>query len=214
MGAHVVATRLGVVECVLHRRANSAFHVGRDVGADVGARTDTGQRHRQVRLALPPVAQIDRLVQPVLGVREPALVNDESRVHVTAAHGVQNAIVAHLDHIVELRRGKTEQAIRGGFATGNRHAPTHGIGQRHRRARDDERTHAVPECRATAEQAIAVAHGGESPDAEFGEIELAIVRASVQLFDVEQHRHNAHGRVDEPEREWRTYRWGRASSRR
>ena len=118
-----------MIEGILHRRANGAFHFGHDVGAQVGACTDAGQRHRQIGVAFPPVAEINRLVQPVLGVGESALVNDEPRVHVTAAHGLQNAIVAHLDDLLELRRGETQQSIRGGFATGDRHRAAHGLGQ-------------------------------------------------------------------------------------
>ena len=56
----------------------------------------------------------------------------------------------------------------------------------------------MPERRTAAQQAIAIADGRERAHAQLGQVELARVRAAIQLLDVEEHRANPEGRVGEP----------------
>ena len=69
------------------------------------------------------------------------------------------------------------------------------------RAGHDEWADAMPERRAAAQQAIAVADGRKRADAQLGQVELARVRAAIQLLDVEQHRPDPERRVHEPVRQ-------------
>ena len=62
----------------------------------VGASADAGERHRQARLLLPPVAEIDHLHQAVIGVGEATLVDDQSGVHVAVRDRPQDPVVAQL----------------------------------------------------------------------------------------------------------------------
>ena len=64
--ADVVAARLRVRERVLDRRADRRFGRGDDVRVEVGAREDPGERNRQTGLALPPLAEIGDLDEPVI----------------------------------------------------------------------------------------------------------------------------------------------------
>ena len=185
---HVVAAGVGVVKRVLHRGTNGAFRFGAGGGVHVVAHADPGEWHGELRVALPPLAEVDELREPVRGIREAALVNDQPCVDLAGRHRLQDAVVAQFDDVAELRCGEAQQTEGGGLATGNGHTAVHGLLEGRGVACHHERAHTVSECRSTAQHGVAIAHGGKGAHTELREVELPGVGAAIELLDIEQHR--------------------------
>jgi hypothetical protein len=113
----------------------------------------------------------------------------------------QNSVVAQLDRLAQGRRRKTQQAKGGGLLSGNGHAAPNGLLERERLTRHDQWPNAMPERGTTAQRRIAGPHTGEGAHAQLREVELTLMRAPVEFFDVEQHRTDATWCGNETERE-------------
>jgi hypothetical protein len=89
---------------------------------DVRAGTDPGERHRQSRLALPPLAEVGDLDEAVVGVGEAALVDDQPGVDLTRLDRAEDLVVAQLHHLAVLRVGEPEEQERRRLPAGDRDA--------------------------------------------------------------------------------------------
>ena len=157
-----------------------------------------GERDGQAGLALPPLAEVGDRDEPVLAVREAALVDDQARVDLARDDGLQDPVVAELDDVAERRRRQPEEQERRRLAARHGDAPGRRVLERAGLARDHERADAATERGAAAEQPVPVAGGRRRAEAELRELELGARRAPVQLLDVEQHRLDLERRGDEP----------------
>ena len=72
---------------------------------EVAPREDPGERDRQPGLAFPPLSEVGDRHEPVLAVREAALVDDQAGVHLACDDRVEDPVVAELDHVAERRCG-------------------------------------------------------------------------------------------------------------
>ena len=197
--ADVGAARLRVREGVLHRGANRGLRGGDDIRLEVAPREDPGERDGQTGLALPPLAEVGDGHEPVVGVRETALVDDQAGIDLARGDRGEDSVVAQLDHVAERRCHKAEEQEGRRLAARDGDGPGRKLLQRACFARDHERADAVTERSAAPQQPVPIARGSSHrAEAQLRELELGVSCPLVQLLDVEQHGLDLERRGNEP----------------
>ena len=156
------------------------------VGAEVAAHHVAAQRQRQPRLLLPPHAEIDDEVQPLILERQLPLVDDKPRVIFSFLHRLED-LVEGQDFVGEpLRQQQAQGEERRGQRAGHGDAGGLQFLNRHRPAGDDHRPVAVAHAATAGQQGVLVEEVGVGVDADGGEVEFAAEGAAVERLDVLQ----------------------------
>src|SRR5205085_5519900 len=113
--------------------------------------------------------------EPVVGIREPALMDDQPGVDLAALDRAEDQVVAKLDHLAELGLREPEEQIGRRLAARDRDAR---VRKRPLFASDDERPDAVPEGRAAPPQAVSVADAARGSEAQLRQLQVAGMRTS------------------------------------
>src|SRR5262249_43044271 len=92
-----VAMRQTVVNTFAHDLEKVVLHIARDVAPQ----NVSAQRQRQTRLAFPPFAEIDNLMEAGLRISELTFVNDQAAIRLTFSDSIEDLIERHHD-IVEI----------------------------------------------------------------------------------------------------------------
>jgi len=181
---------LGDVRGAGGRVASGRDDAGVDGGCDavdrgrrqVAPDRDAAQRDRRAGPDLPPVAQIDDAVQPVLGIGEARLVDDQARIDLARLDRRHDRVVAHLDPAHAGRRVEIEQQVR------RRPAPGRGDGRVAQLqplvAGHDQRPHAVPHRAARRQHPPVVGDPSEGVVGHLRDVQLAVLSQTVQPLDV------------------------------
>ena len=133
---------------------------------------------RKPGLLVPPLAQVDDLVQPAVAVIELALVDQEARLDPPFGHGRQDLVERHDDDRHVLAQAELERQV------GRRELARHGdrlaaqVVERRRLAGDQRRAVAIAHARARREQGVAVGQVGEGVDADGRDLQLAVQGAA------------------------------------
>ena len=89
---------------------------------EIAANHVAAERQRQAARALgPPLAEVDELPQPLLLVGELPFVNQQPRLDLAVAHGLEDLVERH-HHVLDVRLVEPQRQERGRQRAGNRHA--------------------------------------------------------------------------------------------
>ena len=138
------------------------------------------------RFALPPLAQVDDPGQAVPLIREPALVDDDARIHLPGAHSRHDLVERHHAD-VRVRELRREQAHEQGGcrqAARNRDRLAGQRGGIEPGPRDDERSASASEGAAAAEQSVPVAQVAVGVERNLHDVRLPRQRDAVEGVDI------------------------------
>ena len=195
--ADVVAARLRVGEGVLDGGADRGLGRVHDVRLEIAPRENPGERNGEAGLALPPLAEVGNRDEPVLAVREAALVDDQAGVHLARDDGGKDPVVPELEHLAERRRREPEKQEGRRLPTRNGDTPRRRLLESACLPRDHQRADATAERGSAPQQPVPLARGRRRAEAQLRELQLAAGRSPVQVLDVAQNRFHLERRANE-----------------
>ena len=157
-------------------------HLRTEVAADDVA----AERQRQsAGVVGPPLAEVDDLLQPFLGIRQLPLVNEQPRVGLALEHGLLNLVEGN-DHVFEVGLVEPQRQVRGRQRAGNGDAGAADL-SRPTLPAHDQRTVAIAHAGAVRQQRVLVAEMGERMKRHRGDFIAPLERRAVQRLDIGEH---------------------------
>ena len=159
--------------------------------AEVSCGSRCAQRQRQPRVIEPPLARIDDQLQPLVGVCQLPLVDNQSRVDappfiLPGRYSIENLVERHKDVIEIDAKAEPQGQIRRGSQSrhGDRRAAQ--FVERHAPFGDDHRTIPVAHACPARTENVAMAEEGIGVDADRRQLQIALERTLVERLDVDQ----------------------------
>ena len=154
--------------------------------AEVAAGDVRTERQRQAGLQQPPLAEVEHLLQPLVGIRQLTLVDDEADVGVARLHLVEDLVERHLP-VTEVADRHAEHEERRRHASGHRDLEVGEVVQRERLARNDDGAVAGAHARAVRQEDVAVLNEGVGVKGDRRRLQAPFERPLVQRLDVAEH---------------------------
>ena len=138
-------------------------------------------------LALPVLAEVEELHEPLGGVREAPLVDDHAGVHRPVEH--RRLDPGEDDEALRVRVGEREreEQVGGGVAPRDRHRHAPRVEPLDPGARDEERPDADAEGAAGLEEGVAAGDARQHAVADLADVEPSLARPLVERLDVLEH---------------------------
>src|SRR5688572_14961967 len=114
--------RAPVLECIHDAGAEVAADLRDDILAEVPPHDVATERKGQTRVLEPPGTEVLPEMEPIVRVRQLALMDEKPDVHTSRVHRILDLVERHDDGL-ELRLVEPEREVRRGEEAGNRDSP-------------------------------------------------------------------------------------------